>query len=200
MVRDPTVPPFGLPVTGEVAQLVSTGNSPRIRDLLKPEKASPARLPTRRPNAHARRGRSHGGAGRFGAGTGSAAPSDDAFWAQGLGIGDPAVLADAQLPGEPAHRGHRRIARRWLSLGRPPVSMLVLPDGTVSYGLGALRRLTGLVPAANGSQGRAGRSARRGGSAGGRGRPEPLRRSLARASSAAEAPSSRWRPSGGGPR
>jgi hypothetical protein len=35
----------------------------------------------------------------------------------------------------------------WLGLGRPVVPMLVLPDGYVSRGLGALSRLAALAPA-----------------------------------------------------
>jgi 2-hydroxychromene-2-carboxylate isomerase len=146
VVHDPTVPASGLPVTGELAQMFDRELA-QIRGLLKPGEAYPAKRPARQPDttpavaAH------------------SAAQADDAdrirraiydaFWAQGLDIGDPAVLAGLGCPAHPPTAVMDEWRADWLSLGRPGVPMLVLPDGAVSRGLGALRRLADLIPAAS---------------------------------------------------
>ena len=67
-----------------------------------------------------------------------------AYWQEGLNLGDPAVLEAmglaASAPGTArAWRG------QWLALDRPLVPIMVLPDGYVSRGLGALARLGDLV-------------------------------------------------------
>lgn len=145
VVHDPTVPPSGLPVTGELAQMFDSELA-QIRGLLMPGEAYPARRPARQPDTTPA------------VAACAAAQADeadqirravfDAFWARGLDISDPAVLADAGCPANPPTAVMDEWREDWLSLGRPGVPMLVLPDGTVSRGLGALRRLAGLIPAA----------------------------------------------------
>jgi hypothetical protein len=65
-----------------------------------------------------------------------------ALWFEGRDTGD-AELLDELLPPGPA-RGSETAAgwrEEWLGLDRRLVPMLVLPDGVVSRGLGALARL-----------------------------------------------------------
>lgn len=145
VVHDPTVPGGGLPVTGELAQMFDRELA-QIRGLLKPGEAYPAKRPARQPDTTPA------------VAAYSAAPADDvgrirralykAFWADGLDIGDPAVLADLGCPAKPPTTVMDEWREDWLSLGRPGVPMLVLPDGSVSRGLGALRQLADLIPAA----------------------------------------------------
>ncbi len=69
-----------------------------------------------------------------------------ALWFEGRDTGDSAVLHD--LGADPGQAAVPLVATwrdAWLALKRPLVPMLVLPDGYVSRGLGALARLTDLV-------------------------------------------------------
>lgn len=146
VVHDPTVPPAGLPVTGELAQMFDRELA-QIRGLLKPGEGYPARRPERQPDTTPA------------VAAYSAAPADDAnqirraiyhaLWADGLDIGDPAVLAGLGCPAAPPTEVMGEWRRDWLSLGKPGVPMLVLPDGTVSRGLEVLRQLADLIPAAD---------------------------------------------------
>jgi predicted DsbA family dithiol-disulfide isomerase len=146
VVHDATVPRAGLPVTGQLAQMFDRELA-QIRGLLKPGEAYPARRPARQPDTTPA------------VAAYSAAPADegdrirravyDAFWAQGLDIGDPAVLASLDCPADPPAAVMDEWRENWLRLGGPGVPMLVLADGTVSRGLGALRRLADLIPAAS---------------------------------------------------
>ena len=69
-----------------------------------------------------------------------------AVWAEGLNIGDPAELDRLDAVGR-----DDAIANRWQhefeALPRPMTPTLVLPDGYVSRGLGALARLADLAAA-----------------------------------------------------
>jgi predicted DsbA family dithiol-disulfide isomerase len=69
-----------------------------------------------------------------------------ALWFDGRDIGDPAVVE--ALCGEGVRRPAPVVTdwrEAWLGLERPMVPMLVLPDGYVSRGLGALARLADLI-------------------------------------------------------
>ncbi len=147
VVHDPTVPRSGLPVTGELTQMFDRELA-QIRGLLRPGESYPARRPARQPDT------TPAVAGS------SAAQADEAdrlrravyhaFWADGLDIGDPAVLADLGCPSSPPTALMETWREDWLGLGKSGVPMLVLEDGTVSRGLGALRRLAGFISAASG--------------------------------------------------
>ncbi|HEX4983875.1 MAG TPA: DsbA family protein [Ilumatobacteraceae bacterium] len=69
-----------------------------------------------------------------------------AVWAEGRNVGEPAVLGRLGADGR-----DDVVARRWQdefeALPRPITPTLVLPDGTVSRGLGALTRLAEFVAA-----------------------------------------------------
>ena len=67
-----------------------------------------------------------------------------AYWEQGLNLSDPAVvegLAEARVD----ERKARQWRDEWQSLAKPIVPLIVLPDGYVSRGLGALARLRQLL-------------------------------------------------------
>lgn len=145
VVHDTAVPRSGLPVTGELAQMFDRELA-QIRGLAQQGEAYPARRPARQPDTTPA------------VAAYAATPAGDAdrvrravyaaFWAQGLDIGDPAVLASLGCVLTPPTAVMHRWRQDWLSLDRPGVPMLVLPDGTVSRGLGALRRLADLIPSA----------------------------------------------------
>jgi hypothetical protein len=67
-------------------------------------------------------------------------------WAEGRNLGDPAQLQRLGVTGR-----DDAVARQWQSefeaLPKPVTPTLVLPDGYVSRGLGALARLADLVAA-----------------------------------------------------
>lgn len=65
-----------------------------------------------------------------------------ALWFDGRDIGDAAVIDE--LGGEPGATWSERASAwrgEWLGLERPLVPILMLPDGDISRGLGALARL-----------------------------------------------------------
>ena len=66
------------------------------------------------------------------------------MWAEGRNLGDPAELRRLDADGRDV-----AVARRWQdefeALPRPITPTLVLPDGYVSRGLGALARLADLA-------------------------------------------------------
>jgi 2-hydroxychromene-2-carboxylate isomerase len=67
-----------------------------------------------------------------------------AYWAEGRNLGDPAVLDAMGLPGRsPGTATTWR--EEWLGFDPPLVPIMVLPDGYVSRGLGALARLGQLI-------------------------------------------------------
>ena len=144
VVHDPAVPRSGLPVTGELAQMFDRELA-EIRGLVRQGEAYPARRPARQPDTTlavaAYAATQAGDANRI------RHAVYDAFWARGLDIGDPAVLASLGCAARPPTTVMDRWRREWLSLGRPLVPMLVLPEGAVSRGLDALQRLGDLIPA-----------------------------------------------------
>jgi predicted DsbA family dithiol-disulfide isomerase len=139
--HDPDIPKPSEPVEGELATLLYREIA-EIRSLLQPDEIFPVRLPPVRPNSALV-------AARFAA----APPADacqlrrrffEALWFQGRDIGRPSVI------GEPVGDadGERRMAAwrsEWGSYERRVVPMLVLPDGYVSRGLGALARLADMA-------------------------------------------------------
>jgi predicted DsbA family dithiol-disulfide isomerase len=141
--HDPAIPVPSEPVTGALAAALE-GELDQIRGLLRPGEDPALRTPPRRPNTKA-------------ATAAYAACADDrrpgarealfgALWTDGLDIGDAGVLAGLGLTGsDPTLAATWRA--EWLALERPIVPVMVLPDGTVSRGLGALRRLADLLDA-----------------------------------------------------
>jgi predicted DsbA family dithiol-disulfide isomerase len=67
-----------------------------------------------------------------------------AYWQEGLNLGDPAALSAMGLAAS-APGMARAWREQWLALDRPLVPIMVLPDGYVSRGLGALARLGELI-------------------------------------------------------
>lgn len=77
----------------------------------------------------------------------------EALWSEGRDIGDPSVVAELARdagfampePGGPAPAQVTSWRREWVKFESPIVPSIVLPDGYVSRGLGALKRLGDLV-------------------------------------------------------
>lgn len=72
----------------------------------------------------------------------------EALWAHRVDIGTPELLADVTDHASPSADGEARVRRwrqEWHAVERPVVPMLVLPDGYLSRGLGALARLADLA-------------------------------------------------------
>jgi hypothetical protein len=67
-----------------------------------------------------------------------------AYWREEVNLGDPAAL-DAMGLAASAPATARVWREQWLALDRPLVPIMVLPDGYVSRGLGALARLGELI-------------------------------------------------------
>jgi hypothetical protein len=65
----------------------------------------------------------------------------DALWVRDLDIGDAIVLRGLDCPAPALTPTAEQWRSEWLGFDRPVVPMLVLTDGTVSRGLGALKRL-----------------------------------------------------------
>jgi 2-hydroxychromene-2-carboxylate isomerase len=68
-----------------------------------------------------------------------------ALWADGRNLGEPAVVGELARDGAAGAALVDGWRRAWVGLERPIVPMLVLPDGYVSRGLGALARLADLA-------------------------------------------------------
>jgi predicted DsbA family dithiol-disulfide isomerase len=143
--HDPAIPTPSEPVEGELAAMLDR-EVVEVRGLLRPDEAFTIRRPRVHPNTHA-------AVAAFAA----TPPEDsaamrrrlfDALWVDGRDIGDEAVLRDLGA-GDGARAGGRERAAawrdEWLGLERHLVPMLVLPDGYVSRGLGALSRLADLA-------------------------------------------------------
>lgn len=135
--HDPAIPPAGEPMTTELAAEIER-ELDQVRGLLRPGESVELTLPPRRPNT-AQATAAY-----------AACPEEqrravrealfDALWAQGLDIGDTEVLAGLGLVGSDDGLAATWRAE-WLGLERPIVPVMVLPDGRVSRGLGALQRL-----------------------------------------------------------
>jgi predicted DsbA family dithiol-disulfide isomerase len=141
VVHDPDVPPGGMPVSGELAEMFDRELG-QIRTLLRSDESFPASRPTVQPNTTlAVAGYSvvaEDGANRL------RGALFDAFWVKGLDIGDADVLHELGCPAVSSTATAERWRDEWLRLERPSVPMAVLPDGTVSRGLGVLKRLATL--------------------------------------------------------
>ena len=141
VVHDPGVPLGGLPVIGELAGMLDRELN-EIRGLLRVGEPYPARRPTVQPNttlAVAGYSAAPGvGASRL------RVTLFDAFWVKDLDLGDAGVLGELGCPTAPPEATMQRWRDEWLGFERPMVPMVVFPEGTVSRGLGALKRLADL--------------------------------------------------------
>jgi 2-hydroxychromene-2-carboxylate isomerase len=142
VVHNTDLGPEGRQVIGEVAEHFDE-ELEEIRGLLKPGEDYPARRPPVDPNP------SQAVAGFA---TMDGEPADnfrralfEAVWVDGLDIGDRSVLANLGCP--QASPGERATTwqQEWEDTERHVVPMLVLPDGKVSRGLGALSRLAEMM-------------------------------------------------------
>ncbi len=141
--HDPAIPAPSEPADGDVAAMLDREVT-EVRGLLRPGERFPIVRPPVHPNSGA-------AVAAFAATppTGADALRSRLFgalWFDGRDIGEPAVIGD--VGGAPSAGGDERAARwreEWLGLERRLVPMLVLPDGSVSRGLGALARLAELV-------------------------------------------------------
>jgi 2-hydroxychromene-2-carboxylate isomerase len=153
VVHDPEVPGGGRPLHGELADTIDR-ELEEIGGLLAPGEPYPARRPARLPDTTA----AVAGYAAVCEGGVSEAGTDDrarrlrhdlfaALWEQGLDLGDPGVLEALGCP--PAAPGRTMAAwqSQWDATERKVVPMLVLEDGALSRGLGALARLARLVEA-----------------------------------------------------
>jgi len=140
--HDPTLPTPSRSVSGDVAEMFDR-ELVEVRGLLGPDEAFPIRRPPVQPNS-ARAITAFAGA--------PVERADElrrrlfaALWFEGRDIGDSTVVAEAvgdgpTIPNRRAEEWHDA----WWPLERRVVPMLVLPDGYVSRGLGALARLAEL--------------------------------------------------------
>lgn len=141
VVHDPGVPVNGVPVVGELAEMFDR-ELEEIRGLLGPGESFPAVRPTVQPNTTL---------AVAGYSATTSADADrlrerlfDAFWVESLDIGDPGVLREMGCPTVSPGVAAERWRAEWLGHDRPIIPMAVLPDGTVSRGLGVLTRLADL--------------------------------------------------------
>lgn len=145
--HDPSLPAPSEPVEGDVLAMLEREVA-EVRGLVRPGETFPIRRPAVHPNTAS-------AIAAF-----AAAPAEArhdlrrrlfaALWFDGRDTGDPAVVHD--LGGDVSAAAVPLVSTwrdAWLALGRTVVPMLVLPDGYVSRGLGALTRLADLA-AANG--------------------------------------------------
>jgi predicted DsbA family dithiol-disulfide isomerase len=141
--HDPTIPTPSRPVSGAVASMLD-GELEEIRGLLRDNDTFPIRRPPIQPNSRR--------AIEAFAGTASDEAHElrrrlfAALWFDGRDIGDGAVIAElaGDVPTTPSERA-ATWQEAWSSLERRVVPTLVLPDGYVSRGLGALTRLARLA-------------------------------------------------------
>jgi 2-hydroxychromene-2-carboxylate isomerase len=140
--HDTAIPELGEPVEGDTfAELAA--EVAKIRELSADDAHLELTVPPVRSNTAA-------------ASAAFAAAGDDAdqvrrrlfaaVWAEGRNLGDPAEL-DRLSPGQRDNAVARRWQAEFEALPKPITPSLVLPDGYVSRGLGALARLTDLVAA-----------------------------------------------------
>lgn len=138
--HDPTIASGGEPVFGEVAQGLR-GELETIRELLDADEPDLLRAPSRRVNT-ARAVDAYAAAG-IGSGPGAQRLRERlfiAYWHDDRDISDPGVLQELGATG-----ANKALAGRWRDdwqfLDQSIVPTMVLPDGYVSRGLGALARL-----------------------------------------------------------
>jgi len=141
VVHDRDVPPRGVPVSGELAEMFDR-ELDQIRTLLRSDESFSVSRPSVQPNT------------TLAVAGYSAVPANDAhrlrraifgaFWLKDLDIGDADVLRELGCPTASSMTTMEEWRDEWTDLGRPTVPMAVLPDGTVSRGLGVLTRLANL--------------------------------------------------------
>lgn len=135
--HDPTIPPAGEPVAGELAEMLA-GELEQVRGLLRPGEPDRLHLPARQVNTRRAVERYAGTPEPERAARREALFA--AHWQRGERLDDDAVLdAVGAGPADPAAAAAWREA--WAAATDPIVPVLVLPDGYVSRGLGALARL-----------------------------------------------------------
>ena len=141
--HDPTIPVPSETVEAELAVTLDREVT-EVRGLLRPDEDLPIRTPPVHPN-------SCRAVAAYAAATPEAAPDlrrrlFGALWIDGRDIGDPRTLSELGAASDGDDHGPAETWRHeWLSLDRRMVPMLVLPDGYVSRGLGALSRLAELA-------------------------------------------------------
>ncbi|MCZ7532142.1 MAG: DsbA family protein [Acidimicrobiia bacterium] len=135
----PDQPLGGKPVTGDIADMY-TREVEQIRSLLLTTEEFPLKVPPVQPNT-----------GLAIAGLALTETQErssirerifEAFWLEGRDIGDPDILAELEVPSSanlPTEM--TRWQQQWESFDNRMIPMLELPDGYVSKGLGALKRL-----------------------------------------------------------
>jgi predicted DsbA family dithiol-disulfide isomerase len=138
VVHDSDIPLQGSLVVGELAALLEREFA-EIRDLLRSGETYEVRMPLVLPNTSL---------AVTGFSTAASRTADrlrvklfDALWVQGFDIGDTHVLHELGVPTPPPSTIVEKWHNQWLGFERPLVPLLVLPDGTISRGLGALKRL-----------------------------------------------------------
>jgi 2-hydroxychromene-2-carboxylate isomerase len=142
--HDQTIPRPSQPVDGELAEMFDREIA-EVTGLVQPGEAFQIRRPVVQPNS------------AVATATFASVEPDEregvrqrlfaALWAESLDIGRPDLVASLAV--KPTTAGRRLVDEwrsAWLGLDRRLVPMLVLPDGTVSRGLGALARLATYEP------------------------------------------------------
>jgi|SRR5947209_5248225 len=144
VVHDPDVPPEGVPVEGELADSIDR-ELEEIGGLLAPGEEYGFRRPPVQPNTTA------AVAGYTAAPAGQAdalrAALFDAYWVEGADIGNPVVLYELGCPAAGPSDTMDAWRTEWAETERPVVPMMLLPDGRVSRGLGALARMADMLGA-----------------------------------------------------
>lgn len=137
----PDIPLGGNRVVGDVGSDLAA-ELDQIRGLLAAGETDPLSLPAVLPNT----GRATAAYAAVPAPERSAVRARlfAALWSGGVDLGDAGALAGLGLSGSDDAVAARWRAE-WLALERPIVPVMVLPDGYVSRGLGALARLADLV-------------------------------------------------------
>jgi 2-hydroxychromene-2-carboxylate isomerase len=145
VVHEPGVPPGGQPVSRQLADLLDQELA-EIRGLLTPGERYPARRPAIQPNTSAAVAGYSALSGPEAGGLRAALFR--AYWADGLDIGNRAVLDRLGCPAVPPGQAMRRWQHEWEALDPRVVPAIVLPEGQVCGGLDALSRLAELAAAA----------------------------------------------------
>lgn len=133
----PDIPPTGHPVTGESGARFRH-ELEQVRSLLAADEPDQLALPTVQSNTNL-------ATVAYAATPASRRPTVRtrlfaAYWSEDADLADSATLAHLGAPRTDEHTA-RRWRDEWLTLTEPIVPAMVLPDGYVSRGLGALARL-----------------------------------------------------------
>ena len=144
VLHDPDAPTDGRVVTGRLADMLDRELA-EIREMLAPGELYPARRPAVQPNTTAAVAGYASVVGREA--DRLRAALFEAFWVDGLNIGDRAVLDRLGCPSASPGEMTRRWQSEWEGMERRVVPMMVLPDGRLSRGLGTLSRLAEMAAA-----------------------------------------------------